>query len=99
MKKIVGYTDTWSVRPGSTVGFKISTYGPERYRADLVRVICGDDDPEHGIFCEQELEAACNGEYPGRLQPIDAGSYCLVEAGTDARRAQREDSRAAAGCF
>ena len=85
MKKIVGYTDTWSVRPGSTVGFKISTYGPERYRADLVRVICGDDDPEHGIFSEQELEAACNGEYPGRLQPIDAGSYCLVEAGTDAR--------------
>ena len=79
MKKIVGYTDTWSVFPGTTMGFKISTYGPARYRADLVRVICGDNDPSHGIFREEAIDAACNGEYPGRSQPIDAGSYCVVE--------------------
>ena len=52
MKKILGYTDVWSVAPGGTVNVKVSTYGPERYRADLVRVICGDDDPDHGIFLE-----------------------------------------------
>ena len=78
MKKILGYTDTWSVTPGGTVRFKVSTYGPERYRADLVRVICGDNEPEHGIFREEEIDAPFNGEFAGRRQPIDAGSYAIV---------------------
>ena len=78
MKKILGYADAWSVTPGATIGFKISTYGAERYRADLVRVICGDDHPEHGILRFDEIDAPFNGEYPGRLQPIDAGSCAIV---------------------
>ena len=78
MKKVLGYTDRWSVMPGETVRFKVSTYGPERYRADLVRVICGDNEPERDIFREEEIEAPINGEYAGRLQPIDAGSYAVV---------------------
>jgi N,N-dimethylformamidase len=78
MKKILGYTDTWSVSPGEKVGFKISAYGAERYRADLVRVICGDNDPNHDIFQLEEIEAPFNGEYRGRLQPIDAGSYAVL---------------------
>ena len=56
----------------------VSTYGPERYRADLVRVICGDDDPDHDIYREEEIEAPFSGEYHGRAQPIDAGSYAVV---------------------
>jgi N,N-dimethylformamidase len=78
MKKILGYTDTWSLSPGEKVGFKISAYGAERYRADLVRVICGDNDPNHDIFQLEEIEAPFNGEYRGRLQPIDAGSYAVL---------------------
>jgi N,N-dimethylformamidase len=78
MKKILGYADTWSVSPGEKVGFKISAYGAERYRADLVRVICGDNDPNHDIFQLEEIEAPFNGEYRGRLQPIDAGSYAVL---------------------
>jgi N,N-dimethylformamidase len=78
MKKILGYTDVWSVAPGETVKVKVSTYGPTRYRADLVRVICGDNDPDHGIFREEEIDAPFNGEYPGRFQPVDAGSYVVV---------------------
>ncbi len=78
MKKILGYADVWSVAPGGTVNVKVSTYGPGRYRADLVRVICGDDNPDHGIFLEEEIDAPFNGEYPGRFQPIDAGSYVAV---------------------
>ena len=78
MKQVLGYTDVWSVAPGEKVSFKVSTYGPERYRADLVRVICGDDEPEHGIFWEEEIDAPFNGEHPGRFQAIDAGSYAVV---------------------
>lgn len=78
MKKIVGYTNVWGIAPGEKLNVMVSTYGPERYRADLVRIICGDDDPGHDIYREEEIEAPFNGEYPGRLQPIDAGSYTVV---------------------
>jgi len=78
MKKILGYTNVWSAMPGDTVNFMVSTYGPERYRADLVRVICGDDEPDHDIYREEEIDAPLNGEYTGRFQPIDAGSYAVV---------------------
>ncbi len=78
MKQILGYADVWRVIPGAKVSFKVSTYGPERYRADLVRVICGDNEPGHGIFREEEIDAPFNGVHSGRFQPIDAGSYAVV---------------------
>jgi N,N-dimethylformamidase len=61
----------------------VSTYGPERYRADLVRVICGDDEPDHNIYREEEIAAPFSGEYPGRTQPINAGSYAVVPDAPD----------------
>ena len=78
MKKVLGYTNVWSVTTGETISVMVSTYGPKRYSADLVRVICGDDDPDHDIYLEEEIEAPFNGEYAGRMQPIDAGSYAVV---------------------
>ena len=78
MKKILGYCNDWSAVAGGTVAFKISTYGAGRYDAHLVRVVCGDSEPEHGIFEEEEIDAPFNGEHEGRLQPIDAGSYAVV---------------------
>ena len=77
MKKIVGYASAWSVMPGETLRVMVSTYGPQRYRADLVRVICGDDEPDHGIYREAEIAAPFSGEYPGRTQPTVAGSYLI----------------------
>jgi len=82
MKRVLGYSDVWSVAPGAKIRFKVSTYGPERYRADLVRVISGEDEPERGVFREEEIDAPFNGEHPGRLQPIDAGSYAVVAEST-----------------
>tara|TARA_Y100001934_G_scaffold146562_1_gene176098 strand:- start:36995 stop:39217 length:2223 start_codon:yes stop_codon:yes gene_type:complete len=78
MKEIAAYTNIWSVAPSDTLEVKVSTYGPSSYRADLVRVICGDDDPDHGIFHEQELDAPFNGNYPGRTQETDGGSCVIV---------------------
>ena len=78
MKAVVGYANAWSVEPGDTLEVKVSTYGVERYRADLVRVICGDDDPDRGIYREDGVEAPFVGEYRGRTQLMTAGSYVTV---------------------
>lgn len=78
MKKIVGYANAWSVAPGDTLEFKVSTYGPRTYRADLVRVICGDDDVDRGLYREDEVPAPFSGEYPGRTQTMVSGSYIVV---------------------
>jgi N,N-dimethylformamidase len=79
LKKIVGYLNSWSVTPGDTLKVMVSTYGVDHYRADLVRIICGDDEPEHDIYHEEEIDAPFNGEHPGREQPIAAGSYVTVD--------------------
>ena len=55
MKTILGYSNTWGIAPGETLNVKVSTYGPKHYRADLIRVICGDDDPSHDIYREEEM--------------------------------------------
>lgn len=78
MKKILGYCDDWTRRAGDRIEFKISTYGPKTYEAALVRVICGDADPDHGIFEEEEIDAPFTGTHAGFEQPIDAGSYAVV---------------------
>ncbi len=78
MKTILGYSNVWSVAPGETLSIMVGTYGPERYRADLVRVICGDDDPDRNLYRDEAIEAPFSGEYAARSQPIDCGSYALV---------------------
>lgn len=80
MKKIIGYCDDWSKRAGTRIAFKIGTYGPERYEATLVRVICGDNHPDRGIFCEEEIAAPFTGWHEGQEQPVDAGSRGVVPA-------------------
>ena len=78
MKKIMGYCTAWTVMPGDTLNVMVSTYGPDRYRADLVRVICGNDDPDLDIYREEEIAAPFAGEYPGREQITVAGSYVTI---------------------
>jgi len=80
LKQIIGYCDPWSVAPGERVRFMVSTYGPERYRASLVRVICGDDRPQGPGYKEEPIPSALEGEYPGRTQAIAIGSYARVPA-------------------
>ena len=75
--KIVGYTDRLSVPPGETVRFMVSCEAP-RYRADIVRLIHGDRNPEGPGHKEEEFPAAVNGEYPGRRKTLPKGSYVRV---------------------
>ena len=75
--KIVGYSDRWSVQPGEKVRFMVSTE-LSGYRADIVRLIHGDDTPGGPGFKDEPLETSVSGEYPGRQQPIRKGSYVTV---------------------
>jgi N,N-dimethylformamidase len=79
MLQIIGYADRMAVRPGETIEFKVSCEaGATRYRAQILRLICGDDRPEGPGFKAKPVEAAVNGDYPGRHQPIRAGSCIIV---------------------
>jgi N,N-dimethylformamidase len=76
---IVGYADRISVRPGDILKVMISCEaGAASYRADLVRLICGDDSPNGPGYKERAIEHPANGEYAGRRQRINAGSYVRV---------------------
>ena len=75
--KVVGYSDRLSVQPGQTIRFMVSCELPS-YRADVVRLIHGDDNPKGPGFEEEAVSTAANGEYPGRAQHIYSGSYVSV---------------------
>lgn len=79
--RVQGYTDRLSVAPGERIEFKISCDDAASYRADVVRLIHGDTNPAGPGYRERDVETAVSGDYPGRHQPIDAGSCVIVEGG------------------
>ena len=81
MLPITGYADRYSVAPGESIAFKVSSTSSEDYEVRLVRVICGDPNPAGPGIREQPVEAAFAGRYPSRVQPIHNGSWARV-AGT-----------------
>ncbi|MCY4120843.1 MAG: LamG domain-containing protein, partial [Acidobacteria bacterium] len=74
---IVGYADRLSVQPGETIRFMVSSEQPE-YRADIVRLIHGDANPNGPGFKETLVETPVSGDYAGRRQELPFGSYVLV---------------------
>ena len=75
--RIVGYGDRWSVQPDEPIRFMVSCE-PPTYRADIVRLIHGDESPEGPGFKEEVISTAIAGDYPGRKQVIRNGSYLIV---------------------
>ena len=74
---IVGYADRLSVQPGETIRFMVSSEAPE-YRADIVRLIHGDANPNGPGFKETLIETPVSGDYAGRRQELPFGSYVVV---------------------
>ncbi|MDA1188942.1 MAG: LamG domain-containing protein [Chloroflexi bacterium] len=75
---IVGYSDKISVLPGDTISFMVSSVKP-KYRADIVRLIHGDDNPKGPGFKEKAVKTSASGEYKGRKQTLPLGSYGIVD--------------------
>lgn len=74
---IIGYCDRLTVEPGDKIRFMVSSDFP-RYRADLVRLIHGDDNPKGPGLKEEVVGSAVSGEYTGRRQSYPKGSYVRV---------------------
>ncbi|WP_371038657.1 N,N-dimethylformamidase beta subunit family domain-containing protein [Rhodosalinus sp. FB01] len=78
MYRIMGYPDKITLREGEAVRFMVSCEDITRYRADIVRVHCGDDGPGAPGLREEVVETPVSGSYPGRWQPIEIGSHAEI---------------------
>src|SRR3989442_15573459 len=80
MPRVIGYADPLSVAPGEPIRFMVGTLdGPRRYRAEVVRLVCGGTGPGGPGLKTVRLPTSIEGEHDGTPQLIDAGSYAIVE--------------------
>ena len=75
---LAGYASGFSVSPGETIEFKVSSTVESNYHARLVRVVSCDPNPDGPGIVEHEIPASFEGDYPGRFQPTSMGSYVRV---------------------
>ena len=76
--RITGYSDRCSVSAGDEITFYVHSEFNEPYRADIVRLINGDTNPEGPGFKEKVIRTPVNDTYRGVNQPVMAGSYIMV---------------------
>jgi len=81
-KEITGYTDEWSFQPGDTVPFRVNCE-PDTYDSEIVRIYCGDLNPDGPGVKEEVVDATVNDTYSGREQQIYSGSYAKVADDSD----------------
>jgi len=77
--KLTAYADRFHVRPGETVRFMVNCDGPKTFRADIVRLRCGDTNPAGPGFKETPVKTSANRRYKGRCQTIHAGSSVRID--------------------
>jgi N,N-dimethylformamidase beta subunit-like protein len=88
MLPLTGYADRFSVAPGETIAFKVSSVASTPYRAHLVRLISGDPNPAGPGLKEEPVPAPFAASYPSRVQPVPLGSYLRVPDAPALRRLQ-----------
>ena len=79
MFEILGYPDRVSHRPGERVRFMVSCETSLEYRAELVRIACGDDSPAGPGMKETVVPGLLGQTIRGRKQISRIGSYLRVE--------------------
>jgi N,N-dimethylformamidase len=77
MLKMTGYSDRIYCRPGDTIKFMVNCEHPT-YQAEMVRIICGDDNPNGPGVKEDSIDVPFAKTYPGRRQEIHSGSCVVV---------------------
>ncbi|MGW6460857.1 N,N-dimethylformamidase beta subunit family domain-containing protein, partial [Streptomyces sp. NPDC055078] len=74
---ITGYADRWSLRPGESITFHVSTRHAE-YEAGIVELLGGMTDPRSTDLPVRDVGAECDGTHPGTVQRTDPGSYATL---------------------
>ena len=76
--RISAYTDKLSVKPGETLSVMASTEAADTVRAQLVRLIHGDEHPDGPGFVEQAVASPIDRDWPARKQYIQKGNFLRV---------------------
>ena len=77
--EVLGYGDKLSVRAGERIRFMVNCE-QESYRADIVRLDHAWPLVDASLWNPRLIDSSVSGEYPGRVQPIHAGSYAEIPA-------------------
>ena len=80
---VTGYLDRFSRRPGESLAAQVSVPSGQTCRARLVRIISGDPNPAGPGLRFEDLSARFDITFPGRHQPIHAGSCAIVPKGPE----------------
>ncbi|MCB1756739.1 MAG: LamG domain-containing protein [Gammaproteobacteria bacterium] len=77
--KLFGYCDRLSVRPGEVLDCFVSADGTDQAKAQLVRLIHGDEHPSGPGYIEEEIDWPENGAWSVDKQFTQTGNYFTVE--------------------
>ncbi len=81
MMKITAYADRISAAPGETINFMVNCEA-KTFRADFVKLICGDLNPDGPGYKEKVVATPASKTYKGRRQVIHAGSCVEIPGGS-----------------
>ena len=76
---LIGYSDRLSAGPGETVEFKVSSRSDRPFEARLVRVVCGDPNPDGPGIKEGPVAADFEGSWPSHAKDAHLGSFARVD--------------------
>ncbi|NUU42618.1 LamG domain-containing protein [Tardiphaga robiniae] len=77
-KKVFGYADKISVKPGDDIGFYVHADGTRSVDAQLVRLIHGDAHPAGPGYREEEIACVADGMWDVRKQFTQVGAFLTV---------------------
>lgn len=80
MLNLTAYSDQLSVQPQGTLKVFANCEGATHYRAETLRLICGDENPQGPGYKATPVEMGLSKSYLGRHQEIHAGSYIVIES-------------------
>ena len=75
MPALTGYVDRWSVKPGGTIRFMVSSADGHDFALRFVRHVCADPNPAGPGYAEIPMASPFDGMQPGKAQPAYLGSF------------------------
>ncbi|MVT64665.1 N,N-dimethylformamidase large subunit [Bradyrhizobium pachyrhizi] len=75
---IIGYCDPLRGRPGQRIAFHVSSGGGRPFSARVVRIACGDPNPQGPGLDIREVASDLGGQHPGQEQIVPIGSCGLA---------------------
>lgn len=89
MHPLTGYPDRWSVKPGQTIRFMVSSQAGRDYTLRFVRHLCADPNPDGPGYAETPMPTPLDGIRGGQAQHAAPGSFARaalpVELGSGVR--------------